>query len=387
MLISSIEVPRAAMDQRLILHIMPSDLWRGAQTFARALLDHLNGPGARQGERHVGLTIFAGSGGPFQAEFELGMGTRLRAARFDPRVAPRLGRAIAEIDPAAIVAHGGEAMKYLAFTRKHYRPTVWYRIGVAEPYLNRRSSLILHRISIRRADLVACVSQEVADEVVKYGSTPTVVVPNGRDPAIYSVPRTPSDRCRVLYLSALTDGKRPTVFLDVVRELRARGLDLQATIVGDGPLASEVAARAAVEDVEYLGRRTDVPELLASADVFVFPGVGPEGMPGVLIEAAMAGLPIVTTAVPGASDVVVDGKTGYVVDVDDVEGVVDRVAALVADPALRDALGAGGVAWAREHFSMDRTSQVWWGVIDRLIGPPTDPTSTPRRGARGRARL
>ena len=94
-------------------------------------------------------------------------------------------------------------------------------------------------------------------------------------------------------------------------------------MVGDGPLAGELAPLAAARGVELLGPRSDVPELLRGSDVFVFTSLPTgEGMPGVLIEAGLSGLPAVSTPVPGAATVLADGTTGVIVD--------DSVAAMVA---------------------------------------------------------
>ena len=73
-------------------------------------------------------------------------------------------------------------------------------------------------------------------------------------------------------------------------------------------------------DVELMGARSDVPALLRQADLLVFPGLpAGEGMPGVLIEAGLCGVPVVTTAVPGVGLIVADGETGIVVAVNDLQ--------------------------------------------------------------------
>ena len=84
-------------------------------------------------------------------------------------------------------------------------------------------------------------------------------------------------------------------------------------MVGDGPLATTLIPLAAAHGVELLGRRSDVPELLRQSDVFVFTSLPTgEGMPGVLIEAGLSGLPAgrrqyqeqqpcCATGVPGSS--------------------------------------------------------------------------------------
>jgi glycosyltransferase involved in cell wall biosynthesis len=65
--------------------------------------------------------------------------------------------------------------------------------------------------------------------------------------------------------------------------------------------------------IEWLGPRSDVPALLNSADCFVFPSIYREGVPKVLLEASAAGLPIITTDMPGCRDVVKNGLNGFVV--------------------------------------------------------------------------
>ena len=62
-----------------------------------------------------------------------------------------------------------------------------------------------------------------------------------------------------------------------------------------------------------------------------------EGMPGVLIEAGLSAVPVVATAVPGVEAIVVDGETGFVVDVDDFDAMVAAVASLLTDSVRRRA--------------------------------------------------
>ena len=118
--------------------------------------------------------------------------------------------------------------------------------------------------------------------------------------------------------------------------------------------------RAAPEGVQVLGQRHDVPDMLRDADVFVLTSVPEgEGMPGVLIEAAMAGLPTVATRVPGAHDVVVDGVTGFLVDADDEESLRAAVKTLADDAELRRRMGAEARRRSADTFDLDRAVTGW----------------------------
>jgi glycosyltransferase involved in cell wall biosynthesis len=114
-------------------------------------------------------------------------------------------------------------------------------------------------------------------------------------------------------------------------------------MVGDGDLRA--AVERAVADaglngtVHLLGLRRDVPELLRAFDVLALPSHW-EGLPRVFPQAMAAALPIVATKVDGAPDAIVEGQTGWMVEVGDVESFADRLIALARDPSGARAMGA-----------------------------------------------
>ena len=187
------------------------------------------------------------------------------------------------------------------------------------------------------------------------------MIPNGRDPSQYrprSGPTTSGDPTLV-FVGALTPQKRPDRFVKVVRSVRAEGRAVHALIVGDGPLAGGLAVLAADHGIELLGPRSDVPELLRRSDVFVFTSLpAGEGMPGVLIEAGLSGLPVVSTPVPGAATVLGDGVAGVIVD-DSVASLAAAVGQLLDDPDRRAAMGAAGRSRCESAFSLDLMAERW----------------------------
>jgi len=281
-----------------VLHIIPTTTARGAQREARALADELDAPGVRI---HRLLSLFAG---PPQvaSDYSLGHpGGSAPGVGFSLGLVRRLRATLDRLDPAVVVAHGGEPLKYLvAAMVGRRRPLLYYAIGTYSGG-GRRIQLELWRHLMARADVVAAEGQEVLDECVKrFGVPPSrgALAPNGRDPDVFHPPsedRAP-EQPLVLFVGALTSGKGPDRFVEVVARLRKRGTPVRAELIGDGPLRDTVAGPAREAGVELLGPRSDVAERMRLADVMVFCSrPAGEGMPGVLIEAGLSGLPVVAT--------------------------------------------------------------------------------------------
>lgn len=348
-----------------VLHVLPVDLARGAQIYARQLADVLDQPG----ERHRVLAIFASEPGPLHPDLCLGVPDgRWRAAGADPVAVLRLRRALAREAPGVVVAHGGESLKYVAAATPARVPVVYYKIGTSVGMAN-PARRWLYRALASRTAVVAAVSEETAAEArVQFGGR-VVVVPNGRDPAPYiqRMPRAGEPPC-LLFVGHVTASKRPGWFLEVVAALRRRPAAFDAMLVGDGPLLEGLRGDAVALGVELLGTRGDIPELLAESDVFVFTSEpGSEGMPGVLIEAGLGGVATVTTDVPGAGTVVDHGTTGFVVPTDDLAGLVACAARLIEDAALRDRMGRAARARCLERFSLDASAARWRQLLDPLL--------------------
>jgi glycosyltransferase involved in cell wall biosynthesis len=367
---------QASGSERVFLHVLPLDLARGAQRYARYLVDRLDSPR----DRHLIVTLFDAPSASLDPDIALSVRRGpLRDLGFDPRVVLRLRRVLRTTRPAAVVAHGGEPAKYLALAAARSVPIAYLSIGSAHPNLDRWLSRVLHRFYTTRADVVVAVSSDVAREAAELHGIPPdriVVIPNGRDPAVFRPGASrEGSTCRLLFVGHLDAGKRPELFVRLVAALRERGLHLEARMVGEGPLEDDIRPAADDAGVVMMGRRDDVPALLAESDILVLTSRPPEGMPGVLIEAGMSGVPVVSTRIPGSGDVVEEGLTGFLVDIDDFSALVDAVERLVVDRRLRSEMGRS----ARDHcvarFGMEATSQRWHEVLDELtasVAPTSD---------------
>jgi len=117
-------------------------------------------------------------------------------------------------------------------------------------------------------------------------------------------------------------------------------------------LAARAAGAGLAGRVNFLGRRTDVPDLLAAADIAVLTS-HEEGFPNAVIEAMAAGLPVVATRVGGVPEAVVDGVTGRLVPPRDPAALSDAIRELTADAPLRYRMGEAGRARTHVEFALD----------------------------------
>jgi glycosyltransferase involved in cell wall biosynthesis len=108
-----------------------------------------------------------------------------------------------------------------------------------------------------------------------------------------------------------------------------------------GELKMQAETLGISQRILFLGQRTDVPRLLAAADIHCQPNTGAEPFGIAFIEALYAGLPIVTTALGGATEIV-DDSCGSLVPPNDPDALSEVLAMLITHPARRLTLALGG---------------------------------------------
>lgn len=164
----------------------------------------------------------------------------------------------------------------------------------------------------------------------------------------------PTKSLQCAFIGRVTQIKRPDRFLDVVSEIKKRGIYLDFFIAGDGELLEMCRERIKQEDlpVTILGWQSDIERVLSSADMIVLTSDN-EGTPLSLIQAGMAGLPVVTTKVGSVPEVVLDGVTGIVTGLD-VQEIADALEKLLNDRILRTKLGAAAQEFTMSNFGVKR---------------------------------
>jgi len=155
-------------------------------------------------------------------------------------------------------------------------------------------------------------------------------------------------------IGRLTKIKRPDRFLDVVGEIKRRGIDLKFFVAGDGELLTECRTRVAKEElpVEFLGWETDIEAVLAATDIVLLTSDN-EGTPISLIQAGMAGVPSVSTNVGSVSEILIDMETGLLTSLNPSD-IADALTKLFENIALRSSLGSNAKRFTKENFTSSR---------------------------------
>jgi glycosyltransferase involved in cell wall biosynthesis len=230
------------------------------------------------------------------------------------------------------------------------------------PWPRRAAALAMEWLAGRWTKTLLTVSDEEAADARRLGIARTAIsVRNGRDPAVFHPDAAERARIR----AGLGVAADRAVIVAVSRLVRHKGYpellaamdavpDAELWVVGErldtdrGEDLTPLFA-AAKGHVRRLGYRTDVAALLAAADIFTLPSHF-EGLPMSVIEAMLTGLPVVATAIRGPREQVVDGETGLLVPPGAVAPLAAALNRLVADPALRAAMGAAGRARACARY-------------------------------------
>ena len=235
------------------------------------------------------------------------------------------------------------------------QPALVHKVRVmGEQYLTRRSD---KNISVSESNRESGVQQ--------LGKFDSVVVNNGIDQVKFNPGRTFSDvraelgigkeETLVLFIARFTSHKQPMVLLRAFSKLASVDPSLRLLMVGDGDQKQEALAFAKQaslnERVIFLPFRSDVPDVLAAADIFVLPSLW-EGLPIGLLEAMAMGKAVIASNVDGSREVVKNEANGLLIETASLEeNLAAALSRLATDRTLRATLGAQAVRTVNENFN------------------------------------
>jgi glycosyltransferase involved in cell wall biosynthesis len=372
-----------------ILQVVQKPQRRGAELFALQLNQHLQRMGHDVATAYLYPHDDANALPLGHHDTILGTDERHcfeRIPGIHPALVSRLSRLVDERRPDVVQVNGGRTVKYGALVAARQPRRSWvliYRnIGQLQDWMDGWRRRLYARLVAPRLDGVVGVSSATLESVREvYGtSTPAARIPCAVDPAsawpraprcvIRERTATPTDAPVIVWVGSLSPEKRPDRLLRVAAIVKRAEPALHVWIVGSGPLrqATETAAMASplASCVRFLGTQDHVADYITAGDVLALTSDS-EGMPAVLLEAGLAGLPVVSTRVGGVSECVVHGQTGLLLERDDEDGLADALRDLLERPAKRQLLGNAAHVWIEQNFTMSRVAQAYATFYEQVL--------------------
>lgn len=244
---------------------------------------------------------------------------------------------------------------------------------------------LFDRFAFQFADAAFACSRAVADFYTGrmwYPVSKLHVVHNAVDPTRFEdLPRKDEAKRRLglgeddvilTTVASLTPQKGHQYLLQAAKEIVRRWPSTKFLFVGDGGLRDRLQGETKALGIEpwvrFLGERLNVPAILAASDIFVLPSLW-EGFGLVLVEAGLAGLPVIASSVDGTIEIIQDRRNGLLVRPKDIPALVEACLELIGNRSLRERMGKEGKRIALERFSIrqiaSRVADLYGTLLER----------------------
>jgi L-malate glycosyltransferase len=232
---------------------------------------------------------------------------------------------------------------------------------------------------IQQSDGVTAVSESLKQDTIReLGVTREIrVVPNFLDCSATKRRDVPSLRERLapggekllIHVSNFRPVKRITTVIDVFARVRQR-VPSRLIMVGDGPELSGAQRLARTlgiaENIEFLGEQDQVVPLLSAADVFLLPSAQ-ESFGLAALEAMACEVPVVASRVGGLPEVVEDGTSGFLHDLDDLDGMAGSIVRLLTDESLHRRAAAAARKIAQDRFCDSKIVPLYEAYYEEVL--------------------
>lgn len=362
-----------------ILFIITQGIRGGAQNHVRDVARHLYSAG-------YDVQVAVGVEGPLIDELESSGIVVHHIPALVREISPvkdfiayrELTRLIKQIKPDLVTTHSSKAgIIGRLISRRQSIPNVFtahgwaFTEGISE--LKRKLYVVIERLAAKWTDRIICVSDYDRKLALAYSvaeETKLIAVHNGI-PLLQDVDMARPDKgdvVNIIMVARFSEQKDHGLLLDAVFNINCRD-KFRVQLVGDGENFDEMKARAQqmrLDNVDFLGNRTDVAHLLSQAHIFVLTSNW-EGFPLTILEAMQAGLPVVASDVGGVCEAVAEGKTGYLIPRGDVHTLISRLEYLINEPEIRAQMGINARQIFEEKFTFDKMMQATISVYKKVL--------------------
>ena len=376
-----------------MLHVVPGFHPGGAERFAVNLITHLD----RDHFEPAVIGLHPATGTDIEARFAVQgipiwhLGKRLG---FDPRTFQAIHRVVSRFRPDVIHTHQHVLPYSLPAMLYHRVPGRVHTVVTLAEREVERSRRWVHRLAFKCGVVPVAVAHEVALSVRRvYGIEDVRMIPNAIPVENYRCSQTSRAPWRarqgfsstdvlLVCVAGLREEKNHPLLLDAFARFAQANGDAHLIMVGDGEirplLQGQIETLNLKDRAHLLGWRSDVPDVLGAADVFVL-GSDWEGTPLAVMEAMAAGRPVISTAVGGVPELVQDGVTGLLVPPRDPAAFAAAMRHLADHPDLRHAMGEAAGLQAEKRFGVGSAAESYMRLYESVLAGEGWPAPVSRR--------
>lgn len=309
----------------------------------------------------------------------------------DPRLkdllqAGYLARALSKGEFAHLHAHFANVPTTVAELVKHFTGIPFSFTAHAKDIYVTAASELSRKIEKAECVLTCTAVNQRYLAALAGESTPVRLAYHGVDVSRFRQLRpADSPRCKevplILSVARLCEKKGLEFLIEACRMLVDRSVAVQCQIVGYGPLEDKlqkmIVSLSLQDRVSLLGKMTQdqLSQLYPQADLFVLPcqileNGDRDGIPNVLFEAMVCGVPIISTNIPGVCELIEHQKNGFLVEQRNARALADAIELLIGSPDLRNGLARQGRLTVLENFTRESSARNVYNILSSLVGSP-----------------
>ncbi|MFC1668273.1 glycosyltransferase [Chlamydiota bacterium] len=233
----------------------------------------------------------------------------------------------------------------------------------------KKKYLLVRKIFRKRISKVCCVSKSLKKlflEKVGCFDNKVTCLPNGLDLSLFRPMNSGQLRSKYGYLKddfillgigSFYPWKNIGLLIDAATLLKKNRIKFRLLLIGSGPLERDirelVKKNKLSDEVFFLGYRADIAEIINVADVLVQPSLT-EGMSNTIMEAMACGKPVVASDVGGNEELIVEGKTGFLFESNNLDDLIEKIVYILKNPDLAVRMGKKARQIAEERFDLKK---------------------------------
>ncbi|MFT3909010.1 MAG: glycosyltransferase [Ferruginibacter sp.] len=350
-----------------MLQLVTERQYRGAQVFAAELSSML----AANGHEVFFVGLYPTKENILVAKGAENMDLAGKKTSLDIGLLMRLVKLIKKLKPDIIQANGSDTLKYAAFA-KTFCPginIVYRNISMVSAWTKQGSfKRKLNSFLFKKVDRVTSVGQQSMDDLVKtygYPLAKTRLIRRGVPQFEYdriaarkklaTEFRIPETDFILAHTGQFSPEKNHVFMIESFEKVLAHDHHVRLLFIGEGKKFQEIKELVVQKNLDkhilFAGYREHVQELLAGSDLFIL-GSTIEGVPGVVLEAGIQSLSTVAVNVGGVGEVVINEKTGILLDHHDADAFSNAIISLWKDEKARRSLGTNAKQFVLENYSL-----------------------------------